>query len=249
MSTTYQQLINNLDYLKLYEMKLHLNEIIDSTNQGNISLIDSLIKLTNYEIDHKETNAVNAMVKTGAFPHRKTLEEFDFEFQPTLNKAEIEDLASLRFVESNENVVFLGNSGTGKTHLATSIGIIAAKNRISTYFIKCNDLIAQLHKARLENRLEARIKNYCKYKVLIIDEIGYLPIDEEDAKLFFQLIDKRYETKSTIFTTNISFNNWDKVFKDTMIASAILDRVLHHAHVVTITGRSYRLKDYVEEND
>ena len=249
MSTAYQQLINNLDYLKLNEMKLHLNGIIDNANQGNVSLVDSLIKLTNYEVDHKETNAVNAMVKTGAFPHMKTIEDFDFDFQPTINKAEIEDLASLRFVTNNENIVFLGNSGTGKTHLATSIGIIAAKNRISTYFIKCNDLIAQLHKARLENRLDARIKNYCKYKVLIIDEIGYLPIDEEDAKLFFQLIDKRYETKSTIFTTNISFNNWDEVFKDTMIASAILDRVLHHAHVVTITGKSYRLKDYMKDDD
>ncbi len=249
MSTAYQQLINNLDYLKLNEMKLHLNEIIDNANQGNVSLVDSLIKLTNYEVDHKETNAVNAMVKTGAFPHTKTIEDFDFDFQPTINKAEIEDLASLRFVTNNENIVFLGNSGTGKTHLATSIGIIAAKNRISTYFIKCNDLIAQSHKARLENRLDARIKNYCKYKVLIIDEIGYLPIDEEDAKLFFQLIDKRYETKSTIFTTNISFNNWDEVFKDTMIASAILDRVLHHAHVVTITGKSYRLKDYMKDDD
>ena len=249
MSTAYQQLINNLDYLKLGEMKLHLNEIIDNANQGNVSLVDSLIKLTNYEVDHKETNAVNAMVKTGAFPHKKTLEDFDFDFQPTINKAEIDDLASLRFVTNNENIVFLGNSGTGKTHLATSIGIIAAKNRISTYFIKCNDLIAQLHKARLENRLDARIKNYCKYKVLIIDEIGYLPIDEEDAKLFFQLIDKRYETNSTIFTTNINFNNWDEVFKDTMIASAILDRVLHHAHVVTITGKSYRLKDYMKDDD
>jgi DNA replication protein DnaC len=249
MSTAYQQLINNLDYLKLNEMKLHLNEIIDNANQGNVSLVDSLIKLTNYEVDHKKTNAVNAMVKTGAFPHMKTIEDFDFDFQPTINKVEIEDLASLRFVTNNENIVFLGNSGTGKTHLATSIGIIAAKNRISTYFIKCNDLIAQLHKARLENRLDARIKNYCKYKVLIIDEIGYLPIDEEDAKLFFQLIDKRYETKSTIFTTNISFNNWDEVFKDTMIASAILDRVLHHAHVVTITGKSYRLKDYMKDDD
>ncbi len=249
MSTAYQQLINNLDYLKLGEMKLHLNEIIDNANQGNVSLVDSLIKLTNYEVDHKETNTVNAMVKTGAFPHKKTLEDFDFDFQPTINKAEIDDLASLRFVTNNENIVFLGNSGTGKTHLATSIGIIAAKNRISTYFIKCNDLIVQLHKARLENRLDARIKNYCKYKVLIIDEIGYLPIDEEDAKLFFQLIDKRYETKSTIFTTNINFNNWDEVFKDTMIASAILDRVLHHAHVVTITGKSYRLKDYMKDDD
>ena len=230
-------------------MKLHLDEVIDAANQNGSSFTESLIKLTNYEVDRKEINAVNAMVKTGAFPHTKTLKDFDFDFQPTLNKVEIEDLASLRFITNNENIIFLGNSGTGKTHLATSIGVIAAKNRISTYFIKCNDLIAQLHKARLENRLEARIKNYCKYKLLIIDEIGYLPIGQEEAKLFFQLIDKRYENKSTIFTTNINFNNWDEVFKDTMIASAILDRVLHHAHVINITGKSYRLKNYMNDDN
>ena len=160
MGTTYQQLIRNLEYLRLSEMRLHLDEVIDASGRSGMSFAESLIKLTGYEIDRKEANAVNAMVKIAAFPHRKTIEEFDFGFQPTLNKAEVEDLASLRFISNNENIVFVGNSGTGKTHLATSIGIVAARNRISTYFIKCSDLIAQLRKAMLENRLEARMKTF-----------------------------------------------------------------------------------------
>ena len=142
----------------------------------------------------------------------------------------------------------MGPSGVGKTHLATSIGIESAKQRVSTYFIKCHDLINQLRKAKQENRLEYRMRILNRYKCLIIDEIGYLPIDSEDSKLFFQLIDKRYERKSTILTTNINFSNWDEIFGDATIANAILDRILHHAHVVKITGKSYRIKDYYEEN-
>ncbi|WP_164464348.1 ATP-binding protein, partial [Ectobacillus antri] len=137
-----------------------------------------------------------------------------------------------------------GPSGVGKTHLATGIGIAAAKKRTSTYFIKCHDLIQNLKKAYLENRLESRLKHYTKYKLLIIDEIGYLPIDPEDAKLFFQLIDKRYEKRSTIFTTNVNFKSWNEVFQEPKLANAILDRILHHATVVTIVGKSYRLKDH-----
>ncbi len=247
MTTSYNQVIKNLDYLKLPEMSNHLNETIDFVTKNNLPFIEGLIKLTNYEIDRKEYNAKKAMIKTAAFPHQKEIKDFDFTFQPSINKEEILDYQSLRFIENQENIVFLGNSGVGKTHLATAIGIQAAKNRISTYFIKCNDLINQLHKAKLENRLEARIKNFCKYKLLIIDEIGYLPIDSDDAKIFFQLIDKRYEQKSTILTTNITFNKWDEIFKDPMIANAILDRILHHAHVVMINGRSYRTKDYIQE--
>ena len=124
-----------------------------------------------------------------------------------------------------------------------------AKKRYSTYFIKCHDLIMQLKKAKLENRLEARLKHFFKYKLLIIDELGYLPIEKDDAKLFFQLIDKRYEKRSTIITTNINFNSWDEVFFDPVIANAILDRVLHHAHVVNITGKSYRLKKYTDQEE
>lgn len=198
----------------------------------------------------REQNMIQSMVKVGAFPHLKEIKDFDFTFQPSLNQQQILDFLTLRFIEKNENIVFLGPSGVGKTHLATSIGIAAAKKRTSTYFIKCHDLIQNLKRARLENRLEARLKHYTKYKLLVIDEIGYLPIDAEDAKLFFQLIDMRYEKRSTILTTNVNFKSWDEIFQEPKLANAILDRILHHATVVTIVGDSYRLRNHLaKENE
>ncbi|MFD2133774.1 IS21-like element helper ATPase IstB [Pseudogracilibacillus auburnensis] len=249
MNSSYSKLIENLEYLKLTQMVLHLDETIDFMNLNELSFTDALIKLTDYEIDMKEINMVIAMVKVAAFPHLKEIKDFDFSFQPSINKEKILDFETLRFIEQKENIVFLGSSGVGKTHLATSIGIAAAKKRTSTYFIKCNDLILNLKKAQLENRLETRLKHYSKYKLLIIDEIGYLPIDEDDAKLFFQLIDMRYEKKSTIFTTNSNFKSWGEIFQDPKIANAILDRVLHHASVVNIVGDSYRLKNHIQKDD
>lgn len=243
--TNYQQLLKNLEYLKLKQMVMHLDEVVDFSIHNQLSFIDTLIKLTNYEIDLREQNMIHAMVKVGAFPNLKEIKDFDFDFQPSINPQQIHDFATLRFIESNENIVFLGPSGVGKTHLASAIGIAAAKKRTSTYFIKCHDLIQNLKKARLENRLESRLKHYTKYKLLIIDEIGYLPIDPEDAKLFFQLIDMRYEKRSTIFTTNVNFKSWDEVFQEPKLANAILDRILHHATVVTIVGNSYRLKNHL----
>ena len=126
---------------------------------------------------------------------------------------------------------------------------VAAKKHASTYFIKCNDLLQQLKRAQLENRLDARLKHFNKYRLLIIDELGYLPINKEDSNLFFQLIDMRYEKKSTILTTNMNFNEWDGVFYDAVVANAIMDRILHHAHVVPISGKSYRLKDHLRQTD
>lgn len=249
MNSSYNQLIKNLEYLKMKQMINHLDEVIDFSTKNNLSFVDTLIKLTSHEIDFKETNMIKSMVKVGAFPHTKEIKDFDFEFQPNINKDQILDFTSLRFLEAKENIVFLGSSGVGKTHLATSIGIAAAKRRYSTYFIKCNDLLQQLKRANLENRLDARLKHFSKYKLLIIDEIGYLPIDKEDSKLFFQLIDMRYEKKSTILTTNINFSEWDEIFYDPIIANAILDRVLHHSHVVSINGNSYRLKDHLNLED
>jgi len=247
--TEHEKLLENLEYLKMKEMGLHLDETIDFINKNNLSFTEGLIKLTNYEIDHKETSMIKAMVKVGAFPHQKELKDFDFEFQEAINKDEILEFTSHRFIHQNENIVFIGSSGVGKTHLSTAIWISAAKKRISTYFIKCHDLIAQLKKAKLENRLEDRLRHFTKYKLLIIDELGYLPIEKEDSKLFFQLIDKRYEKRSTIITTNINFSSWDNIFMNPMIANAILDRVLHHAHVIQITGKSYRLKNYYQEEE
>jgi len=247
--TPYQQVVKNLEYLGLKQMIVHLDEVIDFCVRNQLSFMDTLTKLTNYEIEVREHNMIHAMVKVGAFPHQKELADFDFSFQPSVNKQQMLDFTSLRFIEGNENIVFLGPSGVGKTHLATAIGIAAAKKRTSTYFIKCHDLIQHLKRAHLENRLESRLKHYTKYKLLIIDEIGYLPIEPEDAKLFFQLIDMRYEKRSTIFTTNVNFKAWDEVFREPKLANAILDRILHHASVVSIVGESYRLKDYLAKED
>jgi DNA replication protein DnaC len=250
MTTNYQQLLHNLEYLKLKQMTLHLSEVIDFSVNNQMSFIDTLIKLTGYEIDVREQNMIQSMVKVGAFPHLKEIKDFDFNFQPSLNQQQILDFLTLRFIEKNENIVFLGPSSVGKTHLATSIGIAAAKKRTSTYFIKCHELIQNLKRARLENRLEARLKHYTKYKLLIIDEIGYLPIDAEDAKLFFQLIDMRYEKRCTILTTNVNFKSWDEIFQEPKLANAILDRILHQASVVTIVGDSYRLRNHLaKENE
>src|SRR5690625_3109396 len=246
MNSSYTKLVENLEYLKLNQMITHLDETIDFMNNNQLSFVDTLIKLSDYEIDMKEINMVRSMVRVAGFPHHKEIKDFDFSFQPSVNKEQILDFTSLRFIERKENIVFLGTSGVGKTHLATSIGIAAAKKRTRTYFIKCNDLIINLKKAKLENRLENRLKQYAKYKLLIIDEIGYIPIDADDAKLFFQLIDLRYENKSTIFTTNSNFKDWGEIFQEPKIANAILDRVLHHATVVNIVGDSYRIKDHLK---
>lgn len=236
----YQELHNNLKELKLTQVSLKLDEYIEKINENKISVMNALYELTSQEIKIKNFNATHAMVKVAGFPHLKELKDFEFEFQPKINKQQFLDFESLRFLESNSNILLIGNSGVGKTHLATSIGIAAAKKRVSTYFIKCHDLIMQLKKAHLENRLDVRIKHFSKYKLLIIDEIGYLPIGEEEAKMFFQLIDMRYEQKSTIITSNINLSDWGKIFEDTLIASAILDRLVHHSSIINILGNSYR---------
>lgn len=242
-TSNYLRLKENLEYLKLKQFILHIDEQIADRNT---SLIESLLKLTDYEVDTKRINAANQMVKTAAFPALKDISSFDFSFQPSIDQRQIKDLCQLGFLENNENIVFLGSSGVGKTHLSISIGIEAARQRYSTYFIKCSNLLENLKKAQDENRLEARLKHYASYKLLIIDELGYLPINEGDERLLFQLIDRRYEKKSTIVSTNINFSDWENIFYDTRIANAILDRILHHCTVVQIVGDSYRLKDIVK---
>lgn len=242
-TSNYLRLKENLEYLKLKRFSLHLDELIA---ERNTSLVEALLKLTDYEVDTKRINAANQMVKTAAFPALKDITSFDFSFQPSIDERQIKDLCQLGFLENNENIVFLGSSGVGKTHLSISIGIEAARQRYSTYFIKCSNLLENLKKAQDENRLEARLKHYASYRLLIIDELGYLPISEGDERLLFQLIDRRYEKKSTIVSTNINFSDWEAIFYDIRIANAILDRILHHCSVIQILGDSYRLKDIVK---
>lgn len=241
--TNYTRLLSNLEELQLNRIKDNLDEHIGRINNKELDYIESLYELTNLEIQAREDRATHACVRVANFPYRKELKDFDFSFNPKINKEKILDFKHLRFIENKENILFLGVPGVGKTHLATSIGIEAAKNRKITYFINCHDLILQLKRAKLENRLEPRLKFFSKYKVLIIDEVGYLPIDKEGANLLFQLINKRYENSSTIITTNKPFSEWGEVFGDSVLASAILDRLLHHSHVINIVRSSYRLKD------
>lgn len=246
--STYNELLNNLDRLNLVQIRANIDTYIDLLNVGEKSFVDALNELIKLEIELKEERATNACVKVANFPFRKTLNDFDFSFQPSINKEVIRDLESLRFVENKENVLFLGNSGVGKSHLSVSIGIAAAKKRYSTYFINCHDLILNLKRAHLENRLESRLKHYAKYRILVIDEIGYLPISKEEANMFFQLINKRYEKNSTIITTNRELNKWHEIFGDAIIANAILDRLLHHSNIVKITGPSYRTKGKIAKS-
>lgn len=244
-TTHYQTLIDNLRYLNLPRLEQALPDYIDRVQKRELSFLEALHALTSIEVDSKKYNYVTNAIKAAGFPHQKELKDFDFTFQPGVNRSQIYDLATLDFIERKENIVFMGTPGVGKTHLSVALGVEAAKHRISTYFIKANDLLARLRKARDENRLEHRLRCYTRYRLLIIDELGFLPIQQGDEKLLFQVIDKRYESKSTIVTTNVQFSAWGDLFVDPTIANAILDRLLHHSHVITIIGDSYRTKDFI----
>lgn len=244
--SNYIKLLNNLENLKLLKIKENLDTYIELINSKEKDVVNSLYELTTLEIDVMIEKKAKHSIQFAGFPYYKTFEDFDFTFQPSINKDQILDFKNLRFVDKAENILFVGSPGVGKTHLATSIGIENAKNNHSTYFINCNDLIQVLKKAHLQNRLEDKLKTLTKYKLLIIDEVGYLPIDVEAANMLFQLINKRYEKSSTIITTNKPFAEWGELFGDPMIANAILDRLLHHSHVININGNSYRLKDKIQ---
>lgn len=244
-----EELNKNLTILELEKVKEILPDYIHRTSKQDITLSESLNYLLSEEIKYKDARAAEGIIKAANFPFRKTLEDYDFEFQPSVNKNQLKELESLSFINEQENIVFIGNPGVGKTHLAVALGIEAAKHRNSVYFITCHNLMMKLNKAQKENRLEKQLQHLAQYKLLIIDEIGYLPVDHQGSNLFFQLIARRYMSKSTIVTTNMPFSRWGEVFSDNTLASAVLDRLLHYSHIIRITGNSYRIKDKIVETD
>lgn len=240
---TYAELNNNLDSLSLTKIKEILPVYLDDRRNEDKSLVDSLVELTKAEIDFRDERARKINITVSSFPYHKTLKDFDFSYQPTINKRKIDDLATLRFMDEKANIILMGSPGVGKTHLATAIGMEAAGQRVSTYFINFAELMEKFKRAAKENRVEQVVKHYLKYSLLIIDEIGYLPVDRDSSYAFFQLIAARYEKRSTILTTNQPFSKWGEVFGDPVIANAIIDRLVHHCEIIKITGMSYRIKD------
>lgn len=239
----YNKLKNNFEEIGLLTFNQNIDKYIDLINQGQLTMVDALYMMTEKEKEFRQERVDKSMIKTAHFPFIKTFEDFDLSFQPSIVKEEILDLKNLRFLNSAENIILVGTPGVGKTHIATSIGIETSKNRYQTYFITAHELISQLKKTQLENTLMRRLKHFTSYSVLIIDEVGFLPISRDEANLFFQLINMRYEKHPTIITTNKSFNKWGEVFGDPVIANAILDRLLHHSKIFSIVGPSYRTKD------
>lgn len=208
------------------------------------SFVDFLENALIAERDCRRARSAATLVRMAGFPAVKTMEEYDYKFATAAPRRQIEQLGSLNFVARRENVVFLGPSGVGKTHLAIALGHKAANAGVKTRFTTAADLMLQVQTAVRQDRLPDLMKGLSRYALLIIDEIGYLPLNRDQAHLFFQIVAARYERGSTIMTSNLSFSTWDQAFAgDRVLTAAMLDRLLHHAQVVQIQGESYRLKD------
>jgi len=222
--------------LRLYQVEQELSARLEQAAKQELSYADFLDQLLAGEIDSKTYKHHQMRIAMARFPFQKMLETFEFKFQPSIDPKLIRELATGRYIQSGDNLLFLGPPGVGKSHLAVALGMKACEQGIRTLFVTATALITTLGKALAEGRLEERLKLLSQPQLLICDEIGYLPIDRQGANLFFQLVSRRYERGSIIITSNQSLGAWGEVFGDTVIASAILDRLLHHSITINIKG-------------
>lgn len=232
--------------LKLPGALESLDRVLAQVDSGTVTAPEAIELVLGAQIDLRNNRRLQAAMRSSRLPAVKTLADFDFTFQPSVKREQIEALHELGFVERKENVIFLGPPGVGKTHLAISLAIAAAQHGRRVYYGTLADLIGSLEEAKAASRLTQRLKTLTHPALLVVDEIGYLPISPTGAMLFFQLMSRRYEHGSTVLTSNKPFEEWGDIFGDEVMAAALIDRLVHHCHIVNIRGNSFRMRQHRE---
>src|SRR5579884_166396 len=241
--TTIERLHGGLAGLGLKTVEARLENLLEDAAKQEPSYADFLDQVLSCELEARRTRYLRARLQLAHLPFLKTFDQFDFGFQLSIDERQIRELRTLRFVHEASNVIFLGPPGVGKTHLSVALAEAAIQSGFGAYFMTAHDLVTDLSRAYRDGRLDRRLRIYLAPRVLVIDEMGYLPLDDMGATIFFQLVSARYERGSIVLTSNKSYGEWGSIFGDPIIATAILDRLLHHSTTINIRGESYRLKD------
>ncbi len=245
VATAYARVREHLAYLGLSMASERLAAELERGKDEAVAPVEVLERLLAAEVEATAARRLSGRLRFAHYPLDKRLAQFEFDFQPSIDRSVIAELSTLRFVEERRNALFLGPPGVGKSHLAIALGIAATEAGFRTYFTTAVDLVTHLQAAHLEGSWSSKMRTYTGPSVLVIDELGYLPMDATSAHWIFQVVSRRYERGSIVLTSNRGFGDWGQVFADQVVAGAILDRLLHHATVVNIKGQSYRMRGHL----